>query len=184
MKIDGHGQAKVLTSDELRRLFSDGFQSSRDRALFGICLYTGCRISEALALRVEDIQGNLITLRKGTTKGKQSTRQIDMHPALATLLDGYEKPKHGALFPGKRGVTERLTRSAAHKVLREACDRVRLVGVSTHSFRRTALTQMSAAGVPLRAIQEVSGHLSLSELQKYLEVSPDQRRAAVMVVGF
>jgi integrase/recombinase XerD len=43
---------------------------------------------------------------------------------------------------------------------------------------------MSAAGVPLRAIQEVSGHLSLSELQKYLEVSPDQRKAAVLVVGF
>ncbi len=184
MKVAGHGQAKVLAPDELRKLFTEGFLTSRDRALFGICLYTGCRISEALALRVEDIQGNLITLRKGTTKGKQNTRQIDLHPALAQLLDAYDFPQSGPLFPGKRGVTERLTRSAAHKVLREACDRVGLVGVSTHSFRRTALTQMSAAGVPLRAIQEVSGHLSLSELQKYLEVSPDQRRAAVLVVGF
>uniref|UniRef100_A0A832H0X9 Uncharacterized protein n=1 Tax=Oscillatoriales cyanobacterium SpSt-402 TaxID=2282168 RepID=A0A832H0X9_9CYAN len=38
--------------------------------------------------------------------------------------------------------------------------------------------------VPLRAIQEVPGHLSLLELQKYLEVSLDQQRAAVMVVNF
>lgn len=184
MKIDGHGQAKVLSPDELKKLFTEGFLTPRDLALFGICFYTGCRISETLALRVEDIQGNLITLRKGTTKGKQNTRQIDLHSALAQLLDAYNSPQSGPLFPGKRGVTEQLTRSAAHKLLKEACDRVGLVGVSTHSFRRTALTQMSAAGVPLRAIQEVSGHLSLSELQKYLEVSPDQRRAAVMVVGF
>ncbi|WP_399313343.1 tyrosine-type recombinase/integrase [Trichocoleus sp. FACHB-262] len=45
------------------------------------------------------------------------------------------------------------------------------MGVSTHSFRRTALTQMSSAGVPLRVIQEISGHRSLQALQRYLEVS-------------
>jgi integrase/recombinase XerD len=51
MKVNGNGRAKILTSDELRRLFSDGFTSDRDRALFGICLYTGCRVSEALKLQ-------------------------------------------------------------------------------------------------------------------------------------
>ncbi|MBD2093742.1 tyrosine-type recombinase/integrase [Trichocoleus sp. FACHB-591] len=50
-------------------------------------------------------------------------------------------------------------------------DRLGLVGVSTHSFRRTALTQMSSAGMPLRVIQEISGHRSLQALQRYLEVS-------------
>ena len=34
--------------------------------------------------------------------------------------------------------------------------RVGLVGVSTHSFRRTALTQIANAGIPLRHIQEIS----------------------------
>jgi integrase/recombinase XerD len=62
--------------------------------------------------------------------------------------------------------------------------RVGLQGVSTHSFRRTALTQMSSAGVPLRHIQEISGHDNLANLQRYLEVSPEQRRDAVAVIGF
>ena len=38
---------------------------------------------------------------------------------------------------------------------------------------------MSNEGIPLRIIQEVSGHKSLTELQKYLEVKPEQVRGAV-----
>ncbi|MEP0913980.1 hypothetical protein NDI45_24015 [Leptolyngbya sp. GB1-A1] len=42
------------------------------------------------------------------------------------------------LFLGRRGSkAEHLTRSRADEILGEACDRVRLEGVSTHSFRRT-----------------------------------------------
>jgi integrase/recombinase XerD len=35
MKIDRHGQAKILTQSEIQLLFSQGLQSDRDRALFG-----------------------------------------------------------------------------------------------------------------------------------------------------
>ncbi|MHC5762682.1 hypothetical protein [Nostoc sp.] len=42
MKVDGNGQGKILTQDELKRLFTEGFLTPRDRALFGICLFTGC----------------------------------------------------------------------------------------------------------------------------------------------
>ncbi len=38
---------------------------------------------------------------------------------------------------------------------------------------------MSNAGIPLRIIQEVSGHRNLEELQKYLEVRPEQILGAV-----
>jgi len=57
--------------------------------------------------------------------------------------------------------------------------KIDLEGISTHSFRRTALTQMSNAGMPLRVIQQISGHRTLEELQKYLEVKPEQVRGAV-----
>ncbi|NET62236.1 MAG: phage integrase family protein, partial [Symploca sp. SIO2E6] len=50
-------------------------------------------------------------------------------------------------------------------------------------FRRTALTQMSNEGIPLRIIQEVSGHRNLSQLQKYLEVKPEQVRGAVSALS-
>ena len=184
MLVAGNGQAKVLTPEELRLLFSEGFKSPRDRALFAVCLFTGCRISEALALQTTDIKGETLTFRKSTTKGKLKTRAVDIPPGLAQFLEEYQPAKPGALFPGMRGVTERLTRFAADKILKDACKRVGLEGVSTHSFRRTALTQMCNAGIPLRHIQEISGHNDLGTLQRYLEVTPEQRKKAVSVIGF
>lgn len=184
MKVSGNGQGKILTPEELRLLFTEGLRSPRDRALFGICLFTGCRVSEALALQTTDIKGGTLTFRKSTTKGKLKTRVVDIQPALAALLADHQPPRPGALFPGMRGVSETLTRFAADKILREACQRVGLEGVSTHSFRRTALTMMANAGIPLRHIQEISGHNDLGTLQRYLEVSPEQRRKAVSMIKF
>jgi integrase/recombinase XerD len=42
---------------------------------------------------------------------------------------------------------------------------------------------MSNAGIPLRIIQEISGHNNLEQLQHYLEVRPDQVRGAVSVLS-
>lgn len=183
MKVAGNGQGKILTPDELRLLFSSGLLTERDRALFGICLFTGCRVSEALALQTSDIRGGTLTFRKSTTKGKLKTRVVDIQPGLVQLLAEYQ-PSPGPLFPGMRGRSLTLTRFTADKILKAACDRVGLFGVSTHSFRRTALTMMSSAGIPLRVIQEISGHNDLGTLQRYLEVSPEQKRKAVAVIGF
>ena len=38
---------------------------------------------------------------------------------------------------------------------------------------------MSNTSIPLRIIQEVSGHRNLSQLQKYLEVKPEQVKGAI-----
>ncbi|MBD0266371.1 MAG: tyrosine-type recombinase/integrase, partial [Tolypothrix sp. Co-bin9] len=76
------------------------------------------------------------------------------------------------LFPGRSN--GHISHDSAARILREACKQVGIIGVSTHSFRRTALTQMSNAGIPLRVIQEISGHRNLEQLQKYLEVSDEQ----------
>lgn len=184
MKVNGNRQGKILTPEELRLLFTDGLRSPRDKVLFGICLFTSCRVSEALALQTTDIKGETLTFRKSTTKGKLKTRVVDIQPGLVALLAEYQPVKSGALFPGMRGRSVTLTRFAADKILRDACDRVGLEGVSTHSFRRTALTMMSSAGIPLRVIQEISGHNDLGTLQRYLEVSPEQKRNAVAVIGF
>jgi integrase len=56
MKIDKHGQAKILTQVEIERLFSTGLQS--DRTPLGVCLYTACRIAETCSLMVKDIYTN------------------------------------------------------------------------------------------------------------------------------
>ncbi len=179
-----NGQAKVLTHDEIARLFA-AMDSPRDKALFGIMLYCGLRVSEAIALRSEDIQGEVLRLPAKATKGKLATRQIDIHPKLAQLLSEYDHGGQKYLFPGRHG-RGKLARSSADWLLNQAVAYAGLegLGISTHSFRRTALTQMSNAGVPLRVIQEISGHRSLASLQRYLEVSPDQRRAAVLALDY
>ncbi len=184
MKVAGNGQGKILTPMELRRLFTDGLLKERDRAMLGICLFTGCRVSEALALQTTDIKSGTLTFRKSTTKGKLKTRVVDVHPDLARLLADYQPALPGALFPEMRGISPTLTRFMADKILKSASKRVGLSGVSTHSFRRTALTMMSSAGIPLRVIQEISGHNDLGTLQRYLEVTQEQKRNAVSAIGF
>ncbi len=188
MKIEGHGQAKILTQAEIELLFNEGLQTDRDRTLFGVCLYTACRIAEACSLMVKDIYTNTgtvrstINFRKANTKGKLQTRTIPVIEDLRSLLTSW-KPHAGQtyLFPGRHRCHhwKHLQSDSADRILREAFDRAGIEGASTHSFRRTALTQMSNAGIPLRIIQEISGHSNLDQLQKYLEVKPDQVRGAI-----
>ena len=125
-----------------------------------------------------------LTLRKENTKGKQETRQIPVNVVLQGYLECYAV-EAGKLYlcPGRHG-RGHLNPRSADEILRERCECLGLEGVSTHSFRRTALTQMSGEGVPLRVIQEISGHRSLQALQRYLEVTPEQKRKAVEVIGF
>jgi integrase/recombinase XerD len=188
MKINRYGQAAILSHSEIELLFVQGLQSDRDRALFGVCLYTAARIAEACSMLYEDVYTpsgrvrSCINIRKGATKGKLATRTIPVIEDLRSLLVIWQ-PHAGEtyLFPGRhRGHHWRhITSDSAARIFREACNRVGIQGASSHSFRRTALTQMSNAGIPLRVIQQVSGHRTLTELQKYLEVSDAQVRGAV-----
>ena len=180
MKTNGNGRAKILSQAELDRLFERGFVTPRDKLLFAITYYCACRVSEALALSVSDIAGGTVTLRKSTTKGKSATRTLPVHPKLNEYLEAYN-PQSGLLFPGRRG-NKPLTRAMADLILKAACKKVRIKGASTHSFRRTALTQMSNRNVPIRVIQEISGHSSLTALQRYLEVQPQQVTAAIALL--
>jgi integrase/recombinase XerD len=185
MKRDRHGKAKILNHEEIQLLFTHGLKTTRDRTIFATALFTAARINEVVTLLSADIydtRGQVrshLTIRKANTKGKLATRSIPIIENLQNLLIQYY-PQSGEvyLFPGRYGQGHIASDSAA-KALRKACANVGLQGVSTHSFRRTALTQMSDNQIPLRVIAEVSGHRSLEELQTYLEVRPAQLVGAV-----
>ena len=189
MKVQRHGQAAILSQQDIERLFTQGLTNARDRALFGMCLYTGCRIAEACSMLWVDAFTQVgkvrspILLRKANTKGKQGTRSISPHGELVSLLLEYGPESTEFLFPGRWG-RGHLHPTSADKILRVACREVGLLGVSTHSFRRTALTSLSNAGVPLRVIQRISGHESLTALQRYLEVSEEQVESAISAMRF
>lgn len=184
LKVERHGRAKVLSQEEIQLLFREGLQTPRDRALFGICLFTACRIREACTLRTADVYDRSrrilpkLIIRKSNSKGKLATRSIPIIDDLRLLLTSYQ-PKAGSeyLFPGRFG--SHFDPDSADKALRKACKRVGLIGISSHSFRRTALTMMSDNGTPLRIIQEISGHRNLEQLQVYIEVRDSQILGAI-----
>jgi integrase/recombinase XerD len=185
VKVSGNGKAKILNPAEIKKLFGELQRNPRNAALFAICFFTGCRISEALQLETRDISEGMITFRKRNTKGKLKTRTVPIHPSLQRFLDNYQPKKPGYLFPGMvDSASPYLSRNSADRILKTACDRVGIVGASTHSFRRTALTHMSRSGVPLRTIQEISGHGDLGTLQRYLEVTPEEVAKAINNISF
>jgi integrase len=104
MKIERHGQAKILTQQEIELLFNKGLLSERDRTLFGVCLYTACRIAEACSLMVKDIYTNsgavrsTINGRKANTKGKLQTRTIPVIEDLRSSLDILAFPRRPDLL--------------------------------------------------------------------------------------
>jgi integrase/recombinase XerD len=179
VKVNRHGRAKILTQSEIQQIFAHGLTNERDRALFAVCLFSACRIREAVTLQTTDIytaNGKVrpqLIIRKANTKGKLATRTIPVIEDLRQILSNYYPQVGGVyLFPGRSD--GHISHDSAARILRMACKEVGIIGVSTHSFRRTALTQMSNAGIPLRVIQELSGHRNLEQLQKYLEVSDEQ----------
>ncbi|MBC6435706.1 site-specific integrase [Nostoc sp. HG1] len=190
MKIDRHGKAKVLSPEEIQRLFTSGLTTVRDRTLGAVMLYTACRVSECVTLKIQDIYDSRrqvrpeLNIRKGSTKGKLSTRTIPVLDELRHHLELY-KPKvsrDSYLFPGRWG-RGHLHEDYAALIFRRGCKLVDIEGASTHSCRRTALTLMSNAGIPLRVIQQISGHRNLEQLQEYLDVEASQVRGAIAALS-
>ncbi|MEH2394916.1 MAG: tyrosine-type recombinase/integrase [Nostoc sp.] len=191
MKINRHGRAFFLTQSEIQLIFSHGLDNDRDacgglrlRTLFGVYLFSACRICECCTLLTQDIytpKGNVrprLVKRKSYTNGKLATRSMLVIEDLRRLLGEYPQRGDVYLFPGRSN--RHLCEDSAARILREACKQAGIIGVSTHSFRRTALTQMSNAGIPLRVVQEISGHRNLE--QKYLEASDEQVLGAAALI--
>ncbi len=135
---------------------------------------------------VKGVRDKLV-IRSHNTKGGRDTREIDVHPRLRQYLtdyidSGFDRKKP-YLFPGRHG-RGHLKKGSADYILRQVCEKLEWEGISTHSFRRTALTQMSGAGVPLRHIQAISGHRSLSALERYLGVTDQQKQSAIHALDF
>ena len=76
-----------------------------------------------------------------------------------------------------------MSRTHADRILRKAYKACGIEGASTHSFRRSSLTYMYRQGIPLRTIQEISGHHDLGVLQRYLEVDTEDLKKAVGVIS-
>jgi len=186
MKTDRYGQAAVLTSEQLDKLIS-ALQGRHHQVLAEVCRRTACRISEARQLTWASITNGGVTFPKVITKGKLASRTVPLTPKLQGVLAewrrewsalyGREPQGVDFVFPG-RFAGQCVSSRAFMDALELAAHQTGLEGVSSHSFRRSALSSASEAGVPLAALRALSGHQSLSTLQRYLEISQTAKEQA------
>lgn len=175
MKIDRCGQAEALTKEMFQKVLSE-FKNESHRLIFALCWYTTERPSAILQLKVSDVYGAArVPLEKmviaARTRKDKKTREVPIAVALKQELKAYSPPSEGYLFPGREG---HLTFSAYDKGLRRVFQKLGLRGYSTYSTRRGSLTTLSRSGVGIRQIQALSGHASLGNLQRYIEVSDSE----------
>ncbi|MBW4528541.1 MAG: site-specific integrase [Phormidium tanganyikae FI6-MK23] len=175
-KVEGKGQAAILSNEQIDRVI----ELCRAPYCYAVAIaaYTGCRMAEAISLRAENLNlsEELITLTHTKTK---RVRDIEMHPELTDILKSAQLPQTGWLFPSIRR-DGHISRQSVDKELREVCEALEIKGVGTHSFRRSLATNLHGKGVPIKTIASITGHESLNELSRYLDVTPAQRKAAIL----
>ena len=186
MKTNRYGQAAVLNSSQLDELIL-ALPARHHQVLAELCRRTACRISEGRQLTWASITSSAVVFPKTITKGKLASRTVPATSKLQGILDSWRldwarlngrEPLNGDfVFPG-RFAGQCLSSRSFMDALERAAEVKGLEGVSSHSFRRSALSSASEAGVPLAALRALSGHQSLSTLQRYLEISQSAREAA------
>ncbi|XHR80598.1 MAG: tyrosine-type recombinase/integrase [Gloeotrichia echinulata GP01] len=153
--------------------------------------YTGERWGALLQLKIEDVYDaqdepyNTITFRSETRKkdknGNSETRQVPTHEVLLEQLRNYKPDRTSIwLFPG-RDFAEPMCWRSAYNVLSVAVEKAGLVskGISTHSTRRSFITNLHNNGVSIATIQKLTGHKDIKSLNRYIEIDLEQIKGAI-----
>ena len=159
--------------------------SARDRALARLLFYTGLRLSEVAALRLDDV---FVSARKGKVivrSGKGETyREVPLMGEVREALDGwlaerrerFPETASDALFLSRRG--QPLSTRAIDLVLRKLADDAGLE-LSAHTLRHTCLTNLVRRGNDLVLVAELAGHKRLETTRRYTRPSVADREAAM-----
>ena len=183
----GRSLPEVLTIDQVERLLAapggDGPEVRRDRAMLELLYASGLRVSELVSLDLEDIdleQGFVRCFGKG---GKE--RQVPLHPQALDLIDDYiqrsrpalsNKGSGAAMFLNRRG--DRMTRQGFWLLLKGHAERAGITGkITPHTLRHSFATHLLRGGAPLRHVQELLGHSSITTTQVYTHLTSEHVRS-------
>ena len=162
----------VLCPEEVGKFF-DNVPSLKYRAALMTCYGAGLRISEAVALKVSDIDSSRMLLRVEEGKGRKD-RYVMLSPRLLAVLRCYwrvARPKL-YLFPSWR-----QNRHLCATSLSLACrDASRTCGlnkrITAHMLRHSFATHLLENGTDVRVIQVLLGHTRIDTTARYTQVSP------------
>ena len=139
-----------------------------------ICLtlmYTcGLRVSEAVNLRIKDIDSKRMVLWVRNSKGNKD-RSVPLPVQTLAQLRAYWLNHRSKmwLFPGKIGPMNIATVQHCFKATVEQSPILKKV--SCHTLRHSYATHLMEAGVPLRVIQALLGHKSVSTTFLYMHLT-------------
>lgn len=196
---------KALSIDEVTRLIDTPNPAAglglRDRALLEFLYATGARISEAVALDVDDVHSFQASGEQGlvlvrvTGKGNKQ-RMVPLgrmaQQALGDYLSAGRPELAEAVSRGSAGTTRRaaspalflnklgtrLSRQSAWAVLHKTAEAAGISSaISPHTLRHSCATHMLDGGADIRTVQELLGHASVTTTQIYTKVTAESLRS-------
>lgn len=185
-------QAKVLNQEEIKRLLKivrATRHADRNKLIVQFSFGAGLRACEISALLVKDVittEGEVkdtIYLDHWQTKGSKR-QSIVVSERLQKDIGEYLKKfpyiardREGKLFRSQKriGFSSQTLQELFRNLYRDA----HIDNASSHSGRRTFITNLSDNAVSVRVIQELARHSSLATTQRYIDVSAEKLRNAV-----
>jgi site-specific recombinase XerD len=174
--------------------FSATFRTWRDRALVALLVGAGLRLSEALGLRLGDLDwgGRQVFVRRG--KGGRQRYAMAPDPAwfalkayldherpdLVTFAASAEAPLFVVLHGRRRG--QPLTAAGVQSLFRHHRCCARTPNITPHRLRHTCGTELHRAGLALEFLQEQLGHRRLESTRLYVHLSNERLRAAYAAI--
>jgi integrase/recombinase XerD len=172
------------TKEDVRRLLESPFEGergARDRAMLETLYGAGLRVSELVALRLNQLNleaGYLIVIGKGNkerpvpigVRARDALRDY-LAGSRASLLHQRSSPY---VFVTPRGTS--MTRQGFWKILGKRALALGLPKVSPHRLRHSFATHLLEGGADLRAVQTMLGHADIATTQIYTEVARTKLR--------
>ncbi|MGH7164193.1 MAG: tyrosine-type recombinase/integrase, partial [Nitrospiraceae bacterium] len=162
---------EILSREQVCRLLRAPTKV-RDRLVLATIYATGLRVSEAIRLKVSDIDPDRMTVRVEQGKGAKD-RYLPLSVRLLGQMREYWKthPPRLWLFPNRKG-----TRPVDITVAQRAYGTAKLrAGIrkqgGIHSLRHGFATHLLEAGVDLATVQHLLGHRHLSTTMRYFHLS-------------
>jgi integrase/recombinase XerC len=174
---------KFLEYEDVQRLLNtppaDTWLGARDRAIMEVLYSTGMRVSELVALNMDDVDflGEVIHVRGKGKKERISPIGSTALQSIQHYIEFRNKRMENdsdfdarVLFANKHG-----QRLSTRSVRRKMDKYLRMAGldpdISPHTLRHSFATHMINNGADLRSVQELLGHQSLSTTQVYTHLT-------------
>ena len=86
------------------------------------------------------------------------------------------------VFYSKHKKSQRFSSNTATQLLQRIYERSGLSGATSHSGRRSFITDLATKGISVRVLAALAGHQSIATTQRYIDVNDEMLRNAVELV--